>query len=133
MIPVLKPGKRHDFGVMQSVCLAVSVQCELVGESQLMELVEEQDGRMPEDMAAFYFVQLLRAVLFIHEKGFCHYNITAKRCMVERKTRTLKVGTGRGGRGGGKGREVNILIWVTIDHVIMFPSVKAQSFLKHHW
>jgi serine/threonine protein kinase len=33
---------------------------------------------MPEQAAAFYFVQLLRAVLHVHEAGFCHRDIKAR-------------------------------------------------------
>jgi serine/threonine protein kinase len=43
-------------------------------------------GHMPEPMAAFYFAQLLRAVQFMHDHGFCHRDIKPENCMVDRRT-----------------------------------------------
>jgi serine/threonine protein kinase len=48
-------------------------------------------GRMPEPIAAFYFAQLLRAVQFMHDNGFCHRDIKPENCMVERHTNRLKL------------------------------------------
>jgi serine/threonine protein kinase len=48
-------------------------------------------GRMPEPIAAFYFAQLLRAVQFMHDNGFCHRDIKPENCMVERHTSRLKL------------------------------------------
>ncbi|KAI8470582.1 MAG: kinase-like domain-containing protein [Monoraphidium minutum] len=64
---------------------------ELVEGLDLLELLNSQGGRMPEPMAAFYFVQLLRAVLHVHEAGFCHRDIKPENCMVEGRTHKLKL------------------------------------------
>ncbi len=66
-------------------------QWELVNGPDLLELLNECGGRMTEDAAAFYFVQLLEAVLYLHASGFCHRDIKPENCMVEQGTKRLKV------------------------------------------
>lgn len=66
-------------------------QWELIAGPDLLELLNEAQGRMNERAAAFYFVQLLRAVLHMHAMGYCHRDIKPENCMVERSTQRLKV------------------------------------------
>lgn len=51
-------------------CLAL--QWELISGGDLLELLNECNGCMTETAAAFYYTQLLRAVLHIHAMGYCH-------------------------------------------------------------
>lgn len=54
-------------------------------------LTSTPEQRLPEDMAAFYFLQLSYAVLFLHEKGICHRDIKLENCMVCTKSMQLKL------------------------------------------
>lgn len=67
------------------------MQWELIQGPDLLELLNEYGGRMPEPVAAFFFQQLVRAVQFMHANGFCHRDIKPDNCMVDRATQTLKV------------------------------------------
>jgi serine/threonine protein kinase len=78
------------------------MQWELVAGPDLLELLNQHGGRMAEPMAAFYFLQLLRGVLFMHAAGFCHRDIKPENCMVERSSHRLKV-WGASVQGGGGG------------------------------
>jgi serine/threonine protein kinase len=64
---------------------------ELIDGSDLLDLLNEQGGRLDEATAAFYFAQLLRAVTFIHAHGLCHRDLKPENCMVERATNRLKI------------------------------------------
>jgi hypothetical protein len=57
---------------MANTCM---MQWELVDGPDLLDLLNEMGGCMSEEAAAFYWVQLLEAVLFMHAKGFCHRDI----------------------------------------------------------
>eukprot|EP00798_Chlamydomonas_sp_ICE-L_P014801 gene14801-20856_t len=54
---------------------------EIISGPDLLDLLNEWKGCLPEDLAAFVFVQLLRAVLFMHTNGFCHRDIKPENCM----------------------------------------------------
>ncbi|PNG99486.1 putative serine/threonine-protein kinase, partial [Tetrabaena socialis] len=63
---------------------------ELISGPDLLDLLNECGGRMPEDMAAFYFTQALRGLVFMHANGFCHRDIKPENCMVRRADHQLK-------------------------------------------
>jgi serine/threonine protein kinase len=68
---------RHDHVVkMLDVFVSDSGQLvivwELVEGPDLLELVVQHGGRLPEPHAAFYYVQLVRAVQAVHDHGFTH-------------------------------------------------------------
>ncbi|GMH43538.1 hypothetical protein BSKO_11460 [Bryopsis sp. KO-2023] len=64
---------------------------ELIQGPDLLDLLNECGGRMPEDMTAFYFHQLLRGVVFMHANGFCHRDLKPENCMVSKETEHLKL------------------------------------------
>eukprot|EP00210_Caulerpa_lentillifera_P006787 g6486.t1 len=64
---------------------------ELIEGQDLLNLLNEIGGQMSEDMAAFYFHQILRGVAFMHEQTFCHRDLKLENCMVEKKTQVLKI------------------------------------------
>ncbi|PNW72489.1 hypothetical protein CHLRE_16g685389v5 [Chlamydomonas reinhardtii] len=64
---------------------------ELISGPDLLDLLNECGGRMPEDMAAFYFTQALRGLVFMHANGFCHRDIKPENCMVQRANMQLKL------------------------------------------
>ena len=57
----------------------------------LLDLLNEQGGSLPEPMACFYFVQLLEAVRYMHAMGFCHRDIKPENAMVQRSSHQLKL------------------------------------------
>ena len=70
----------------------VFFQWELISGPDLLDLLNECGGCMPEDVAAFYFHQLAKGVVFMHDNGFCHRDLKPENCMVEKTTQLLKVG-----------------------------------------
>lgn len=67
-------------------------QWELVNGVDLLTLLTSTpEQRLSEDMAAFYFLQLTYAVLFLHERGICHRDIKLENCMVSTKAMQLKL------------------------------------------
>ncbi|CAD7698637.1 unnamed protein product [Ostreobium quekettii] len=64
---------------------------ELISGPDLLDLLNEHGGRMPEDLMAFYFYQLVKGVVFMHDNGFCHRDLKPENCMVEKETQLLKI------------------------------------------
>ena len=71
--------------------------------------MNSRGAALPEDEAAFYFCQLLRAVLFMHSTGFTHRDIKPENCVLERRSHMVKVIWGRGGGGGVGALDVPVL------------------------
>lgn len=69
----------------------VVIVWELITGSDLLDLLNEKGGRLQEQEAAFYFAQLLQAVMFIHSHGLCHRDLKPENCMVEQATNRLKI------------------------------------------
>lgn len=67
-------------------------QWELVQGPDLLELMNEKSAALSEQEAAFFFAQLIKAVSYMHETGFCHRDIKAENCVVNKTTMVLKVG-----------------------------------------
>jgi serine/threonine protein kinase len=67
------------------------LQYELVEGPDLLETVNARGAALPEEEAAFYFCQLLKAVLFMHSTGFTHRDIKPENCVLEKRTHMLKV------------------------------------------
>ena len=66
--------------VFSQNCLCSPYQWELIVGPDLLDLLNEHGGKLPEAMACYYFVQLLEAVRHMHDMGFCH------RCANSRET-----------------------------------------------
>eukprot|EP00889_Picochlorum_renovo_P007201 jgi/Picre1/34231/NNA_001705.t1 len=69
----------------------VVIVWELITGSDLLDLLNDKGGRLQEREAAFYFAQLLQAVMFIHSHGLCHRDLKPENCMVEQATNRLKI------------------------------------------
>lgn len=76
----LCPIRRATFLQLSPPALASALQWELIAGPDLLDLLNEHHGRLPESMAAFIFVQLVEAVTFMHTAGFCHRYVTALQC-----------------------------------------------------
>lgn len=85
-------GLQHQHSLLTGVAF---LQWELINGPDLLDLLNEHGGRMTEPAAAYYFSQLLNAVLYMHSAGFCHRDIKPENCMIERSTLKLKVGQGQ--------------------------------------
>ncbi|KAF5829869.1 kinase-like domain-containing protein [Dunaliella salina] len=57
----------------------------------LLDLLNEHNGCLPEFMAAFFFCQLLQAAQYMHDKGYTHRDIKPENCMVQRSNHQLKL------------------------------------------
>ena len=49
------------------------------------------DKKLPEPMVAYYFQQLINAVIFMHNNGFCHRDLKAENCVLDSSTQRVKV------------------------------------------
>lgn len=68
------------------------LQWELVDGPDLLDLLNSASGKkLSEPMAAFYFQQLLDAVIFMHNNGYCHRDLKAENCVIDRATHCVKV------------------------------------------
>ncbi|DBA87363.1 TPA: hypothetical protein ACH3X1_004410 [Trebouxia sp. C0004] len=65
---------------------------ELVNGPDLLDLLNAApDKKLPEPMVAYYFQQLINAVIFMHNHGFCHRDLKAENCVVDSSTQRVKV------------------------------------------
>ena len=70
----------------------VLLQWELIDGPDLLDLLNSSKSKkLSEPMAAFYFQQLLDAVVFMHNNGFCHQDLKAENCVIDSATHTVKV------------------------------------------
>lgn len=70
------------------------MQWELVAGPDLLDLLNAaHDKKLPEPMVAYYFQQLINAVIFMHNNGFCHRDLKAENCVVDSTTQCVKVYT----------------------------------------
>ncbi|KAG1668437.1 hypothetical protein FOA52_015967 [Chlamydomonas sp. UWO 241] len=94
-LPLLKapkePWPKPALAVLPPLKASIAGKWELIAGSDLLDLLNVHAGRMTEEMACFFFVQLLEAVTFMHAAGFCHRDIKAENCMVERSSHCLKL------------------------------------------
>lgn len=71
------------------------LQWELVNGPDLLDLLNiAQSKRMPEPTVAHYFHQLINAVIFMHNNGFCHRDLKAENCVVDTSSQCVKVSCG---------------------------------------
>lgn len=67
-------------------------QWELVNGPDLLDLVNiALDKKLPEPTVAHYFHQLINAVIFMHNNGFCHRDLKAENCVVDTASQRVKV------------------------------------------
>lgn len=64
---------------------------ELISGPDLLDLLNECGGRMPEEVAGYYFWQLLKGVVFMHDNGFCHRDLKPENCMIDKASKMLKI------------------------------------------
>ncbi len=70
------------------------LQWELVNGPDLLDLLNAApDKKLSEPMVAYYFQQLINAVIFMHNNGFCHRDLKAENCVVDSSTQRVKVQT----------------------------------------
>lgn len=68
------------------------VQWELVNGLDLLDLLNNaHDKKLPEPMVAHYFQQLINAVIFMHNNGFCHRDLKAENCVMDTASQCVKV------------------------------------------
>lgn len=69
------------------------LQWELVNGPDLLDLINiAHDKKLPEPTVAHYFQQLINAVIFMHNNGFCHRDLKAENCVVDTASQRVKVG-----------------------------------------
>lgn len=66
-------------------------QLELIQGPDLLECINQRGASLPEDEAAYYFCQLLRGLLFMHQTGFAHRDLKPENCVLQHKTGVVKV------------------------------------------
>ncbi|KAI3431763.1 hypothetical protein D9Q98_004805 [Chlorella vulgaris] len=57
----------------------------------LLDLLNAHSGRLSEERAAAYFLQLVRGVAAIHANGLVHRDLKPENCMVHGATGSLKI------------------------------------------
>ena len=68
------------------------LQWELVKGPDLLDLLNiAPNKKLPESTVAHYFQQLLNAVIFMHNNGFCHRDLKAENCVVDTASQCVKV------------------------------------------
>eukprot|EP00775_Hariotina_reticulata_P009979 gene9980-10134_t len=73
----------------------VALKLELIQGPDLLECINRRGASLPEDEAAYYFCQLLRGLLFMHQTGFAHRDLKPENCVLQHRTGVVK-GMGRG-------------------------------------
>ena len=74
------------------VTVYLVLQWELVNGPDLLDLLNaSHDKRLPEPMVAHYFQQLINAVIFMHNSGFCHRDLKAENCVIDSRSQRVKV------------------------------------------
>ena len=69
-----------------------SLQWELVKGPDLLDLLNiAHNKKLPEPTVAHYFQQLINAVIFMHNNGFCHRDLKAENCVVDTVSQCVKV------------------------------------------
>ncbi|KAL3140951.1 hypothetical protein ABBQ32_005475 [Trebouxia sp. C0010 RCD-2024] len=65
---------------------------ELVNGPDLLDLLNiSQSKKLPEATVAHYFQQLVNAVIFMHNNGFCHRDLKLENCVVDTSSQRIKV------------------------------------------
>ncbi|WIA11040.1 hypothetical protein OEZ85_011193 [Tetradesmus obliquus] len=64
---------------------------EFIEGPDLLECLNRHGAALPEPEAAFYFAQLLRGLLFMHQTGFAHRDLKPENCVLEERTHVLKL------------------------------------------
>ena len=68
------------------------LQWELVKGPDLLDLLNiAHNKKLPEPKVAHYFQQLINAVIFMHNNGFCHRDLKAENCVVDTASQCVKV------------------------------------------
>ena len=78
--------------ILEGECLVLVL--ELVKGGDLLEVINRAGGKLPEDQARNYFVQLMNGVAKLHESNLCHRDLKPENCMVDERSNTLKASQG---------------------------------------
>lgn len=64
--------------------IGMVILCPYLGETQTDRVRKEPDVGVPEDIAHFYFTQLISGVSFLHSKGVAHRDIKPENMLLDR-------------------------------------------------
>jgi serine/threonine protein kinase len=64
---------------------------ELVDGPDLLDLLNEHRGRMREDLAARYLLDVMQAVQFLHDHNFCHRDLKPENAVLKRRSGRVKL------------------------------------------
>lgn len=81
----------HSVASILLLLLLLLPQWEFIHGPDLLECLNRHGGALSEDEAAFYFCQLLRGLLFMHQTGFAHRDLKPENCVLQDSTQVVKV------------------------------------------
>lgn len=78
-------------GIAQKAWCVSVLQWEFIRGPDLLDCLNRKGGALDEREACFYFCQLLRGLLFMHQTGFAHRDLKPENCVLEDSTQIVRV------------------------------------------